>query len=193
MCPNCGSCFSKKSNLYNHLHRGKGCPKRNEKDSSGGSGVETPSKQEEKREKATKRGKIRYAIVKQEEYYESDEELSDLIIDDRNETTIPDTAERVTETEDDEIEDEEVEEHVEESYVEVHQPQRQDRLEFLRANRDLLQPRRWESSDSKSTPSPPPSRPTGSAPLNNLHQANFCKFLRSKTWPLYLKVLTSQS
>ena len=23
MCPNCGSCFSKKSNLYNHLHRGK--------------------------------------------------------------------------------------------------------------------------------------------------------------------------
>ena len=71
MCPNCGSCFSKKSNLYNHLHRGKGCPKRNEKDSSGGSGVETPSKQEEKREKATKRGKIRYAVVKQEEYAKS--------------------------------------------------------------------------------------------------------------------------
>ena len=33
MCPNCGSCFSKKSNLYNHLHRGKGCPKRDDKDS----------------------------------------------------------------------------------------------------------------------------------------------------------------
>ena len=28
MCDNCGSCFSKKSNLYNHLNRGKGCPRR---------------------------------------------------------------------------------------------------------------------------------------------------------------------
>ena len=27
-CPHCGSCFSKKSNLYNHLHRYKGCPRR---------------------------------------------------------------------------------------------------------------------------------------------------------------------
>ena len=26
-CPNCGSCFSKKSNLHNHLNRGKGCPR----------------------------------------------------------------------------------------------------------------------------------------------------------------------
>jgi len=28
MCDNCGNCFSKKSNLYNHLNRGKGCPRR---------------------------------------------------------------------------------------------------------------------------------------------------------------------
>ena len=28
VCPHCGSCFSKKSNLYNHLHRYKGCPRR---------------------------------------------------------------------------------------------------------------------------------------------------------------------
>ena len=27
-CPHCCSCFSKKSNLYNHLHRYKGCPRR---------------------------------------------------------------------------------------------------------------------------------------------------------------------
>jgi hypothetical protein len=26
-CPHCGSCFSKKSNLHNHLKRGKGCPR----------------------------------------------------------------------------------------------------------------------------------------------------------------------
>ena len=166
MCPNCGSCFSKKSNLYNHLHRGKGCPKRSDKDSP----VSVIPKKDRVR-----REKIKYAVVKDEASNESDEELSDLVIDDRNQSI--DNAERVTETEDD-LDDEEVEEHVEESYVEVHEPanslrQNSNRLEFLRANRNLLQPRStWqESSDSKSTPSPPPvaARAPASAPLNNLH------------------------
>ena len=166
MCPNCGSCFSKKSNLYNHLHRGKGCPKRSDKDSP----VSVIPKKDRVR-----REKIKYAVVKDEAYNESDEELSDLVIDDRNQSI--DNAERVTETEDD-LDDEEVEEHVEESYVEVHEPanslrSNSNRLEFLRANRNLLQPRStWqESSDSKSTPSPPPAaaRAPASAPLNNLH------------------------
>ena len=167
MCPNCGSCFSKKSNLYNHLHRGKGCPKRDDKDSPVVP-VVVPKK-ESNNVKIKREKELKYAEVK-DEFDESDEELSDLVIDDRNQSEIIENTDTVTETEDD-LEDDEVEERVEESYVEVQEPihsLRQNRLEFLQANRDLLRPRGWnqpESSDSKSTPSPPRT----SAPLNNLH------------------------
>ena len=66
-------------------------------------------------------------------------------------------------------EEEEVEE-VEESYIEVREPRVQNRLEFLKANRDLLQRPSWTESDSKSTPSPPPHPAPAPAPgLNNLH------------------------
>ena len=61
-------------------------------------------------------------------------------------------------------------EEVEESYIEVREPRVQNRLEFLKANRDLLQRPSWTESDSKSTPSPPPHPAPAPAPgLNNLH------------------------
>ena len=61
-------------------------------------------------------------------------------------------------------------EEVEESYIEVREPRVQNRLEFLKANRDLLQRPSWTESDSKSTPSPPPHPAPAQAPgLNNLH------------------------
>ena len=174
MCPNCGSCFSKKSNLYNHLHRGKGCPKR-------GEGPDSPVqiKRETERSRIRRRDaeaeeKIRFAEVKQETGGESDEELSDLVIDDRNQSDIIDPNDVKTETEDD-LEDDESEEHVEESYVEVRESPvtnlLQNRFEFLKSQRDLLLPRGRQESESKSTPSPPPVKASSSssAPLNNLH------------------------
>ena len=173
MCPNCGSCFSKKSNLYNHLHRGKGCPKR-------GDGPDSPVhiKRETERSRVRRREaeteKIRFAEVKHETGGESDEELSDLVIDDRNQSDIIDPNDVKTETEDD-LEDDESEEHVEESYVEVRESQvtnlLQNRFEFLKSQRDLLLPRGRQESESQSTPSPPPVKASSSssAPLNNLH------------------------
>ena len=164
MCPNCGSCFSKKSNLYNHLHRGKGCPKKNDGE------VFTPSPVIKTK---VKKEKIKFAEVVNDEVGESDEELSDLVIDDRNNSEIMDNADTLTEEEDEE------EEQVEESYVQVQESSvrsnGQNRLEFLRANRDLLQPRVWSD---QSSPSPPPTAGSTSssgsgrsAPtqLNNLH------------------------
>ena len=158
MCPNCGSCFSKKSNLYNHLHRGKGCPKRDEKDDSS-----PVVRRESVRVPAGRKDKIKFAEVKDEAVGESDdEELSDLVIDDRT------TAEMLTEGEEEEVEEEEiddeerVEEHIEESYVEVEEPRtvKLNRFEFLKANREILQ----------GGPARPPPAPTSStAALNNLH------------------------
>ena len=151
MCPNCGSCFSKKSNLYNHLHRGKGCPRRDEKEEG------AVVRRESVRAASGRKEKIKFAEVKDEAIGESDdEELSDLVIDDRT------TAEVTEEEEEEEIDDEEgVEEHVEESYVQVEEPRtlKLNRFEFLKANREILQagpPR-----------SPPPASSTPA--LNNLH------------------------
>ena len=163
MCPNCGSCFSKKSNLYNHLHRGKGCPKRDEKDAS------PVVRRESVRSAAVKKEKIKFAEVKDEAVGESDEEeLSDLVIDDRT------TAEMATEgeeEEEEEIDDEEgVEEHIEESYVEVEEPRtvKLNRFEFLKANREILQAGpAWHQSPPPPPPTPPATSST--AALNNLH------------------------
>ena len=162
MCPNCGSCFSKKSNLYNHLHRGKGCPKRDEK------GDSPVVRRESVRAPAGKKEKIKFAEVKDEGESE-DEELSDLVIDDRTTAEVA-TEEEEEGEEEEEIDDEEgVGEHVEESYVEVEEPRtvRLNRFEFLKANREILQGgHRWHKSP------PPPSTPppnSSTAALNNLH------------------------
>lgn len=162
MCPNCGSCFSKKSNLYNHLHRGKGCPKR-ELDETVPDGVlilkkkeEIRVKDEESTERLTPLEKLKYAEENDEEY-ESEDELSDLVIDTNK-------SEIIVKTEDDEsdTDDDEEDVHVEESYVEVHDAEEHnkvsgthDRLQFLQANRALLQPKPGSSFDS--------------GPMNNLH------------------------
>ena len=87
MCPNCGSCFSKKSNLYNHLHRGKGCPKRGDGDSPGHAPVTATPKREAEQRQRFRREKIKYAEVK-DELGESEDELSDLVIDDRNQSEV---------------------------------------------------------------------------------------------------------
>ena len=157
MCPNCGSCFSKKSNLYNHLHRGKGCPKRDDKEDS-------LLERREVRQPVVKKEKINFVEVKEEQLGDSDEdELSDLVIDDRNQSEI------ITEEEgeeEEEIDDEEREEQVEESYVEVDDSRKTvklNRFEFLKANREMLQPGTvWQQS-------PPPPPPVTTSALNNLH------------------------
>ena len=172
MCPNCGSCFSKKSNLYNHLHRGKGCPKRGDGDSPGHAPSHAPvtPKREAEQRQRFRREKIKYAEVKDEQFGESEDELSDLVIDDRNQSEIITDPETRPETDEELGEEEEEVEEVEESYIEVREPRVQNRLEFLKANRDLLQRPSWTESDSKSTPSPPPSAAPAPAPgLNNLH------------------------
>ena len=159
MCPNCGSCFSKKSNLYNHLHRGKGCPRREEKEEG------AVVRRESVRAANGRKEKIKFAEVKDEALEETDdEELSDLVIDDRT------TAEMVTEGEEEEEEEEiDDEEHIEESYVEVEEPRtvKLNRFEFLKANREILQGGpAWHPS-----PPPPPTPPpaTSTPALNNLH------------------------
>jgi len=155
MCPNCGSCFSKKSNLYNHLHRGKGCPKR-EVTESVPEGVlilkkkeEGKVKDENSQEKLTPLQKLKYAEENDEED-ESEDELSDLVIDtDKSEIIV-----KKEETESESDDEEEV--HVEESYVEVHDAKEEtkingahDRLQFLQANRALLQPKKEPSIDTE--------------------------------------------
>ena len=126
MCPNCGSCFSKKSNLYNHLHRGKGCPKRDD--------ASPVVRRESVRSAAVKKEKIKFAELKDEAVGESDEEeLSDLVIDDRTTAEMATEEEGEEEEDEEEIDDEEgVEEHIEESYVEVEEPRtvRLNRFEF---------------------------------------------------------------
>ena len=161
MCPNCGSCFSKKSNLYNHLHRGKGCPKR-EVNEAVPEGVlilkkkdEGTVKDENYQEKLTPLQKLKYAEENDEDE-DSEDELSDLVIDtDKSEIIVKkDGAESES--------DEEEEVHVKESYVEVHDAKEDvkvngthDRLQFLQANRALLQPKPEQSFDPE--------------PMNNLH------------------------
>ena len=160
MCPNCGSCFSKKSNLYNHLHRGKGCPKR-ELNEPVPEGVLILKKKEEVKVKIEKPVEVlKYAEENEEndEEYESEDELSDLVIDTNKSEIIVKNENEETDSEGDDDEDG----HVEESYIEVHEAEEQnksngnqDRLQFLEANRALLQPKPGSSFDS--------------GPMNNLH------------------------
>ena len=112
MCPNCGSCFSKKSNLYNHLHRGKGCPKREDKEEA-----VTARREVNVRPSVINRQKINFAEIKDEAIGDSDDdELSDLIIDDRNQSIKEEEEEEAEDGEEEEIDDEErLEEQVEES------------------------------------------------------------------------------
>ena len=74
MCPNCGSCFSKKSNLYNHLQRGKGCSKREINESDEGV-LNLERKEEIKVENGNKPAVLQYAEQNEKNYDESDDEL----------------------------------------------------------------------------------------------------------------------
>ena len=118
-----------------------------------------------------KKEKIKFAEVKDEALGESeDEELSDLVIDDRTTAEMATEEEEEGEEEEEEIDDEEgVEEHIEESYVEVEEPRtvRLNRFEFLKANREILQGGHTWHQSSPPPPTPPPASST--AALNNLH------------------------
>ena len=145
-CDYCGKCYSKKSNLFNHLNRGKGCPRLPDS---------IILNKETERNKVWREEKIKYAVVKQETGEESDKEPSDLVIDDCDQSDIMDTNEVKTETEEDQ--DKYPEEHMEVSRVEVQESRGQNfqspGLDFLQAQRDFL--RHSLESESNSTPSPP--------------------------------------
>ena len=157
ICEYCGNSYSKKSNLFNHLHRGKGCPKRGESPDS-----PTQNKKETERNKVKRREeKIKIVQVKQETDEESDTEPRNLVIDNRDQSIMV-THGVKTETMEDP--DGEPQVQMEDSNAGMRDPpvnslqSSQDRFDFLKSQRDLL---------SHSTPSPPP-RPSAPMDLNLL-------------------------